>query len=167
MLLARTVMPASRSTIVSALTALALLGACSRNPQPAAPAPVAAPPASPPAAAPVPAPLPTAAPAPAAEPATPDLSGDWNFVVDFPGQRMVGLIQLRRNGSDYTGIATPADAEGSATLTALTIDGNRVVMVFDSPDGEARAEAVLADDKTMNGRVTFQGNTGPFTARKS
>jgi len=143
-----------------ALAALAVLGACSRNPAPAAPAPAPQPaPAAAPAA---------VAPAPAAvQPASVDLSGDWNFVVDFPGQRMVGVIELRRNGTAYVGTATPADAEGSATLTSLTFDGSRVVMVFDSPDGEARAEAVLADPKTMNGTVTFQGNTAPFTAKKS
>jgi hypothetical protein len=150
------------------LAALALLGACSRNPHPATPTPQAAPAVAAPVAAPTPAAAPAAAPAPAAvQPAAVDLSGDWNFVVDFPGQRMVGLIQLRRSGTAYTGTATPADAEGSATLTSLSIDGSHVVMVFDSPDGEARAEAVLVDPKTMNGTVTFQGNTGPFTARKS
>ena len=155
-----------------ALAVLALLGACSRNPVPAAPAPASppAPAAAPAAPAPAPAPAaaPASAPAPAAvPPATVDLSGDWNFVVDFPGQRMVGLIQLRKNGAAYTGVATPAESEGSATLTSLTTDGTRVVMVFDSPDGEARAEAVLADPRTMNGTVTFQGNTGPFTAKKN
>jgi hypothetical protein len=64
------------------------------------------------------------------------------------------------------GTATPAEAEGSATLTSLTITGNRVVMVFESPDGEARAVAVLADPKTMNGTAEYAGSTGPFTARK-
>lgn len=154
----------SVSSFLPALAATLLLGACSRNPQPAAPAPRAAPAPSAPAPA-APAPAAPAAPA-AVAPAEVDLSGDWNFVADFPGQRMIGLIQLRRSGSSYTGIATPADVEGSATLTSLTITGNRVVMVFESPDGQARAVAVLADPKTMNGTVTYAGNTGPFTARK-
>jgi hypothetical protein len=96
-----------------------------------------------------------------------DLSGEWTFVAEFPGQRMVGLIQLTRTGTAYAGTATPTDVEGSATLTALTIVGNRIVMVFDTPDGEARAEAVLTDAKTMNGTVTYAGSSGPFTARKN
>ena len=153
------------SSLIPSLAALALAGACAHNPQPAAPAPQAAPP---PAAAPAPAPAPQvpAAATPTPAPAAVDLSGDWNFVADFPGQRMVGLIQLRRSGSSYVGTATPADAEGSATLTSLTLTGNRVEMVFESPDGEARAVAVLADPKTMNGTVSYAGSSGPFTARK-
>ncbi len=151
------------SSFLPALAALALFSACSRNPRPAAPAPRAAPAAPAPSA---PAPATAPAPAPAAMPAEADLAGDWNFVADFPGQRMVGVIQIRRSGSSYVGTATPADAEGSATLTSLTVSGNHVEMVFESPDGEARAVAVLADPKTMNGTVTYAGNTGPFTARK-
>jgi hypothetical protein len=172
------------SSFTVALAALALLGACARNPQAAAPAPQAAPqsapaaaPSGPPPAAAPAAPSPAAAPsapAPAAAPSAPaavppatvDLTGDWDFVVEFPGQRMVGVIQLRRSGSSYTGTATPAEAEGSATLTSLAITGTRVVMVFDSPDGQARAEGVLADSRTMNGTVTYLDSTGPFTARK-
>ena len=160
------------SPLLPALAAVLLLGACAHNPTPAASAPQAAPaapapsapaPAAAPASAPAPAP---AASAPAAAPAEADLTGDWNFVVDFPGQRMVGVIQIRRSGSSYVGTATPADVEGSATLASLTVSGNHVEMVFDSPDGEARAVAVLADPKTMNGTVTYSGSTGPFTARK-
>jgi hypothetical protein len=147
------------SPLLPALAAVLLLGACAHNPEPAAPSPQVMPaaPAQPSAA---------PAPAPAAAPAEADLTGDWNFEADFPDQRMVGVIQLRRSGSSYVGTATPADAEGSATLTSLTTSGNHVEMVFDTPDGEARAEAVLADPKTMNGTVTYAGSTGPFTARK-
>ena len=160
-------MRSAMSSFPPALAAVLLLGACSRNPTPAAPAPQAAPaaPAAQPSAATAPAPAP--APAPAAPAATAvDLSGDWSFVADFPGQRMVGLIQLRRSGSSYAGTATPADVEGSATLTSLTVSGNRILMIFETPDGEARAEAVLADPKTMNGTVSYAGSTGPFTARR-
>jgi len=158
--------------LLPALSALALLGACARNPRPAAPAPEAA--ATPaPAAAPSPAAAP-ATPSPAAAPGAPaagapaslDLSGDWDFVVDLPGQRLTGVIQLRRSGTSYTGNATPSNAEGSATLTSLTMDGSRVVMIFDTPDGPAQAQAVLADAKTMNGTVTYLGSSGPFTARR-
>jgi len=145
-----------------AVVGLVLLAACARNPQPSAPAPQGAPAAQP--GAPAAAPPPKPAPAPAA--AEVDLSGDWSFVIDLPGQRLTGLIQLRRAGSGYTGTATPAEVEGSATLTSLTISGPRVVMVFDSPDGEARAEAVLAGSDTMHGTVTYGGNTGPFTAHR-
>jgi len=144
----------------SAALGLTLLAACARNPQPGAPAPQAAPAA----AAPAPKPAPAAAPAPA--PAELDLSGDWSFVIDLPGQRMTGLIQLRRSGSSYAGTATPADIEGSATLTSLSLSGNHVIMTFDSPEGEARADAVLSDPKTMNGTVNFGGNTGPFSAHR-
>jgi hypothetical protein len=140
------------SSYLPALAAIALSGACAHNPQPAAPAPQAAPP-------------PAASPTRAA-PAAVDLAGDWNFVADFDGQRMVGVIQLRRSGTAYTGTATPSDAEGSASLTSLTIVGSRVVMLFDTPDGEARAEAVVEGGNTMNGTVTYAGHSGNFTARK-
>ncbi len=152
------------SSLPVALAALALAGACARTPAPAVPAPQTAPQLAPAQAAP-----PSAAPAPApaaAQPAAVDLSGDWSFVADFPGQRMVGVIQLRRSGKTYVGSATPEGADGSANLLSLTLDGNRVVMLFDTPDGEARAVAVLADARTMNGTVDMAGHTSPFTARK-
>lgn len=148
------------SSFLPALAATLLLGACAHNPTPAAPQVAPQPAAAPAPAAPAP-----AAAAPAA-PATVDLSGDWNFVAELGGQEMVGVIQLRRSGTAYVGSATPSDAEGSGTLTSLTIEGSRVVMVFDTPEGEARAEAVLAGGSTMNGTVTYAGHTGPFSARK-
>ncbi len=152
------------SSLPAALAAFALAGACARTPQPAAPAPQSAPQLAPTAAAAPAAPAP-AAPA-AAQSAAVDLAGDWSFVADFPGQRMVGVIQLRRSGTSWVGSATPEGADGSATLLSLTFDGSRVVMLFDTPDGEARAVAVLADPRTMNGTVSMAGHTSPFTARK-
>jgi len=148
----------------SVALALTLLAACASNPQPSAPAPQAAPAAQP--GAPAAAPAPKPAPPPAPAPAELDLSGDWSFVIDLPGQRLTGLIQLRRSGSSYAGTATPADMEGSATLTSLTLSGNHVIMTFDSPEGEARADAVLPDPRTMNGTVNFGGSTGPFSAHR-
>jgi hypothetical protein len=137
-----------------------LVAACSHNPPPAAPAPQ-------PAVAPAPMPAAAPAPRPAAAPSSAvDLTGDWDFVADLSGREMGGVVQLARSGSGYTGSATPANANGSAPLSSITITGSSVVMVFDTPNGDARIQATLSGVNEMKGTVQYAGYSGNFTAHR-
>ena len=141
------------------LLGLAVLAACSKNPAPATapqPAPAAAPAAPPPA----------PAPAPAAAPAAMDLSGAWTMSVDAGGQMIPVDINLARSGSNYTG-SLEAQGQGNATLTALTIEGDRLSMTFSGPNGDAVFRGTLsADRRSAAGNLDYAGQNFPFTMTK-
>jgi hypothetical protein len=142
--------------------ALLLAAACAAQPAPAPPAPQ---PAAAPAAAPAPAPAAAPAPAPAAA-TTVNLAGEWDFTVDAGGMTVAGEMSLQRSGPSYTGTVTPQGST-SATVRTVTITGQRIVMVIDTPDGEAVFEGTLdPDGRTMSGAVAFQGQVMGLTARK-
>lgn len=138
------------------------LAACSRTPSPAAPAPAPVPPAAPAAPAPA-APVPAAAPAAAT---AVDLAGIWDFTVDTGGQVLPGDMTLQRSGTTYGGTVSP-QGMGTLDIRSVVISGMRVVIVVDTPDGEAVMDAVLAaDGRSLSGAVAVQGQPMPFSARK-
>lgn len=139
--------------------AAALLAACSSNPQPAAPTPMPAP--APAAPAPAPAAMPDPAPAGGV-----DVVGTWDFTVDAGGQTIPGEMVIGRSGSAYTGTVTP-QGMSAATIRSVTISGNRVTLLVDTPDGEATFDGTMAaDNRTLSGTVAFQGQALGFNARK-
>ena len=154
---------------LSALALLALTAACSRNPASPAPAPATAPaPAPAPAAAATPVAPPTtpAAPAPATGAAA-DVSGDWTWSTDIGGQVIGGSMSLTKSGTTYSGEVVP-DGMAAATVRTLTIAGDRITIVVDTPDGaEAIVEATLTPDRrAFSGTLAFQGQTSSFSARR-
>lgn len=139
------------------------LAACSSNPQPAGPAPAPAPAATAPPAATASAP---AAATASSSAAARDVGGTWDYSVDAGGQTIPGEMTLTRSGNNYTGMSTP-QGMGTATIRSVTMTGDRVVIMIDSPDGEISVEAVLsADGRSMAGIVNYQGQQLPFNARK-
>jgi hypothetical protein len=136
-----------------ALLSIAALAACSSNPPPASPAPM-------------PAPAP-AAPAPAAAPAAGrDMSGTWDFSVDAGGQTIPGEMVVTRSGSGYGGTITPQGMNQGA-IRSVTVTGDRMVMVVDSPEGEVTFNGTLTSDgRAVAGTLLYQGQTLNFTMRK-
>ncbi len=160
---------------LSALALFALTAACSRNPATSAPAPAPAPeatPVAPPTTPTVPAATPAApaatpeAPAPAAGAAA-DVSGDWTWSTDIGGQVIAGSMNLTRSGANYSGQVLP-DGMSAATVRSITINGDRITIVVDTPDGtEAVVDATLtADRRAFSGTLTYQGQTSSFSARR-
>lgn len=138
-----------------ALLSIAALAACSSNPPPASPAPM-----------PAPAPAP-AAPAPAASTATArDVTGNWDFTVDAGGQTVSGEMVVTRVGAGFGGTVTP-QGMSAATIRSVTITGDRIVLVVDSPDGEATFNGTLStDNRTITGNLAFNGQSMGFSMRK-
>ena len=56
----------------------------------------------------------------------------------------------------------------AATVRTLTIAGDRITIVVDTPDGaEAIVEATLTPDRrAFSGTLAFQGQTSSFSARR-
>lgn len=143
--------------------AAALMAACSSNPPAAAPAPMPGPAPAPAPAAPAPAPAAMPAPAPAGEF---DLVGTWDFTVDAGGQTIPGEMVITRSGATYGGTLTPQGMQ-QATIRTVTITARRVVVLVDTPDGEATFDGTMAvDNRTLTGAVAYQGQSLGFNARK-
>ncbi len=153
------------SALVST-AALSALAACASNPQPTQPAPQPARPAATPAPTPMPAavpPPPAPAPAPAA---AADLSGIWDFSVDAGGQVIPGEITLQRSGPSYSGTVSP-QGMSPATIRSVTVQGQQIGMVVDTPEGEAVFSLTLsADGRSLTGSVGYQGQQMGFNARR-
>jgi len=95
-----------------------------------------------------------------------DLSGTWDLAVDAGGQALNVEVVLARGPSGYTGTATP-QGMSPATVRAVTITGDHVVMHVDTPDGEALVDGTLgADGRTLSGAIAYQGQSMGFSGRK-
>ena len=170
------------------LACVAALSACSRNPQlatpapqaTAAPRPVATPAATPaptpaaapaPVAAPAPAPAPTpaAAAAPAQAPAATrfDLAGDWDWTATFQGQPYAGTMSFQASGGSYSGVMR-VEGQFDATVRTVTVTGNVVRGLLDSPQGEMELEAQFTDANTMTGQINVlaAGEAASFSATR-
>jgi len=164
------------------LAFVAALAACSRNPQPATPAPQASPaprPAVTPAVAPTPsaaparvtAPTPAAAPAPAAAAPAPaprfELAGDWDWTATFQGQPFDGTMSFQSSGGSYSGVMRVA-GQFDATVRTVTVTGNAVRAMLDSPQGEMVLEAQFTDANTLSGLVNVlaAGEAASFSATR-
>jgi hypothetical protein len=168
------------------LAILAALAACSRNPQPATPAPQAAAatrPAAAPAATPAPAPAarvptaaapaaaPAAAVAPAANPAPAaaryELAGDWDWTATFQGQPYGGTLSFQTSGGTFTGVMRVV-GQFDATVRTASVTGNTVRATLDSPQGEMVLEAQFTDAHTLTGSVAVlaAGEAASFSATR-
>ncbi len=141
-----------------------LCAGCARHPAPAAVTPRAAPA---PAHASAPAPAPAHASAPAPVPAeAPDLSGRWQYTATLGSAVIDGTLTLVRSGASYAGGATASIADDPVPMTAMTVTGSRIVMLFDTPNGEARVEGTVSGGTVISGTVAVGDRTGSFKAQK-
>lgn len=143
------------------------LAACSSNPQPATPAPEAAP-AAQPAPAPVAAPA-AAAPAAAAaqpQPGQPDLAGDWEVrVVLSQGAAVNTTLRLTRRGPGYAGVMQPLqEGERPYFVRGFEMNGQQIIIILDTEDGEARIQGVLRGTNQLEGSFNSRRQIGRLTA---
>jgi len=135
------------------LVSVALLLACSANPQPGAPAPSDATPAA----------AATAQPASSAV-----LSGDWDIrIVSAQGTSYNSQLRLRPRGDSYTGTMQPLrDGERMYFVRGATLTGQQVVINLEAEDGEVRITAVLRPGNQLDGSYTSRTITGRFGAQR-
>jgi hypothetical protein len=161
-----------RSLVRWSLAAVALLVACSSNPQPGTPAPseaAAAPAAAAPAAAPAAASAGVTAAATAAQPASSAiLTGDWDVrIVSAQGTAYNSQLRLRPRGDNYTGTMQPlVDGERQYFVRSATMTGQQVVINLEAEDGEIRITAVLRPGNQLDGSYRSRTITGRFGAQR-
>jgi hypothetical protein len=140
---------------------VAIASACGRAAPPVSPSPRAAP--APTAA---PAPAPVAVPAPVVPADQPDLAGQWQYTATMGGEVITGTLTLVRSGASYTGSATASTADDLIPMTAMMMNGTKVVMLFETPNGEARLDATVNGGTVLAGDLTMGGQTGTLRAQK-
>lgn len=86
----------------------------------------------------------------------PDLSGQWDMVMDVGGIPSFGLLSLGVSDKRLAGsIALNA---GVAVVRSLTSDGRTVAMIVSTGEGDVRFDGSLASDgRRMCGIVSYHG----------
>ena len=86
----------------------------------------------------------------------PELSGQWDMVMDVGGIPSFGLLSLGVSDKRLAGsIALNA---GVAVVRSLTSDGRTVAMIVSTGEGDVRFDGSLASDgKRMCGIVSYHG----------
>ena len=86
----------------------------------------------------------------------PELSGQWDLVMDVGGIPSFGLLSLGMSDKRLAGsIALNA---GVAVVRSLTFDGKTVGMIVSTGEGDVRFDGTLASDgKRMCGIVSYHG----------
>jgi hypothetical protein len=130
-----------------------LLAACASSPQAAPPTP-----------APAPSPAAAPAPAPAPAPAAASAAGIYDFTTSVQGTAVSGVVTVTMaNGRAGGTIATSATPE--IPIKAVTVEGPKVTVTADSPDGEAVLEFTM-NGQDFSGTWWFGGQSGSLTGRK-
>ena len=137
-----------------------LLAACASSPQAASPSPAPAPAPSTQAA-----PAPTPAPAPAPTPATPaSAAGIYDFSTTVQGTTVTGVVTVTMSDGRAGGtVATSATPE--VPIKAVTVEGQKVTITADSPDGEVVLEFNMSG-QDFSGTWWYGGQSGALTGRK-
>lgn len=86
----------------------------------------------------------------------PELSGQWDMVMDVGGMPSFGLLSLGLSDKRLAGsIALNA---GVAVVRSLTSDGRTVAMIVSTGEGDVRFDGSLASDgRRMCGIVSYHG----------
>lgn len=96
-----------------------------------------------------------AAPAPLPAGKTPDLAGQWDFLMQVGDRESRGVLALGHIDGAYAGALTPY-ATNTVAVRRLTLAGTAVRMSVASREGEVRFEGHLAGD-TLCGIVHYHG----------
>ncbi len=128
-----------------------LLAACASSPQAA------------PRATPAPSPQATA-PAPAPAPAPVSAAGVYDFSTNVQGMTVTGVVTVTMTDGRAGGtIATSATPE--VPIKSVTVEGQKVTVVADSPDGAVSLEFNM-NGQDFTGTWWYGGESGSLTGRK-
>ncbi len=118
--------------------------------------------APPPAGAP---PQPAAAPSSAA-PGQANMSGDWAVQLTQQGSPVSGMLRLVPAGDGFTGNLQLDGVSQPYFVRSVQVQGEHVVMILGTPDGDARIEGNLRAPTQFEGILTSRGLNGRFTASR-
>ena len=150
-------MSRSPSRPLARATVLLLLAGCASSPQAAPPQPSPSPSPSPQAA-------PASAPAPTPTPAPASAAGVYDFTTSVQGTTVTGVVTVTaRDGRTGGTIATSATPE--IPVRSATVEGRKVTVTGDSPDGEVVLEFNMSG-QDFSGTWWYGGQSGSLTGRR-
>lgn len=98
---------------------------------------------------------------------TPNLHGNWDFLMVPQGAPSFGVMSIGFVGAEYGGALVPART-APVVLRGITLAGNRIQMVVASAEGDVHFDGRLSSKGDfMCGTVTYHGGaTFPMVAQK-
>lgn len=98
---------------------------------------------------------------------TPNLHGQWDFLMVPRGTPSFGLMSIGFVGADYGGSLAPVRT-APVVLRNITVNGDKVHMVVASTEGDVLFDGrISAKGDFMCGTVTYHGSeTFPMAAQK-
>jgi len=105
--------------------------------------------------------------APPAPPQPPpfDAAGYFEFVTDVDGQAVSGSIELRHaDGGGFTGVLSTSATE-PVPVRSVTVEGQRVTVVSDTPDGPATLILAFEGD-AFTGSWSYAGMSGVLSGKR-
>jgi len=104
-----------------------------------------------------------------AKPAAPAVDPVGKYLVQAVVQGQAAdfdMIIEKKDDGTYTGSLSNANF-GTSTIVSLKVEGRTVKMVLATPQGtEAVAECTIAEDGTLDGQWSMQGDGGKLTGKK-
>jgi hypothetical protein len=98
----------------------------------------------------------------------PDLSGLWRFDVQTGSRITVGAMTIRADGETYKGKLITNGGVEALDIRSLTLNGQDMVMLVDSPNGAVTFRGKIGDGaRSFSGTMTyFNGRTFPMAGIK-
>jgi len=104
-----------------------------------------------------------------AKPAAPALDPVGKYVVQAVVQGQTAdfdMVIEKKDDGTYTGSLSNPNL-GTSTIVSLKVEGRTVKMILATPQGtEAAAECTVAEDGTLDGQWSMQGDGGKLTGKK-
>ncbi len=133
---------AARLLVVSAA-----LAACGGTPQPGTPSP-------------------QTTGAAAATPGQSSLAGDWAVQLQVMGQSSNGTMRITATGGGYSGILQLDTASQVSAIRSVTLEGDHLVAILTTPDGDARIEGNLRTPALIEAMYNGRHVSGRFVANR-
>lgn len=103
------------------------------------------------------------------KPAAPALDPVGKYAVQAVVQGQAAdfdMVIEKKDDGTYTGSLSNPNL-GTSTIVSLKVEGRTVKMVLATPQGtEAAAECTVAEDGTLDGQWSMQGDGGKLTGKK-
>ncbi len=125
----------------------AALAACGGAPQPGTPAP-------------------QTTGAAGAAPGQSSLAGDWAVQLQVMGQSSNGTMRITATGGGYSGILQLDTASQVSAIRSVTVEGDHLVAILTTPDGDARIEGNLRTPALIEAMYNGRHVSGRFIANR-
>jgi len=92
--------------------------------------------------------------------------GYFEFATDIEGESVTGSLEIRQaEGGGYTGTLTASAAPEPLPIRSVTVEGQTLTVVADTPDGPVTAVLTFTGD-TFTGPWSYAGMSGTMAGKR-